>query len=678
MSFMNRTGNGTRKVALTAAIVLAASAVMSGRASAVNDLNAGWTFESPNFGPYPTGSGVVGATGPNALADGGTQAGTATVKAVHVSTGTTTTTPAGNGSAQSYSTNQWAVNDYYQIQTSTLGATNIGLQFEQTGSSTGPRDFKVQYSTNGTTFTDFANYQLTGATWASGGPISPPQLDTYSYSFGSVLDNLANVYIRLTQADNVSNNGGTVQVAGTGRIDNVGVYSNFDINQPPIVAPPTPPVLPIANDVVIGVNNSSAKATIGLARGTATANGGSAPGTFSGWQSNSFVQYLAFDNLGGTAHNVHGNLLGVDSGTTAATGGTIYNLATQGSLPFASSQSLATVAGDRLGQIAVSPNNAKVAVAGADTGQITFFNYTAGNSMGAGAALGSKLITTGTPLTPAITTSVTGTPVTTQQRQGVTWIDNNSVLSLSTSGNLYLTDATTLASTPKGSVTLTQPLVSASTSLEYNTAISPYVWALYGGFNGTQNSNLQNSVNTLYILDPANNYSVLHTVDLSSTSTTNGVSTPAGSVPTANSLAFDSAGDLFIGGNGGSVNVIPHAAANALTLADKSALPWYVGTFSNFTGIDIGLAAAVAPGVSGDYNGNGKVDAADYVLWKNGGPLLNDPTPGVQASDYDYWKSRFGATSGSGAGLGSSAVPEPASALLMLLGFAAFACKRRS
>ena len=54
-------------------------------------------------------------------------------------------------------------------------------------------------------------------------------------------------------------------------------------------------------------------------------------------------------------------------------------------------------------------------------------------------------------------------------------------------------------------------------------------------------------------------------------------------------------------------------------------------------------------GVSGDYNNNGTVDAADYVLWRNGGPLLNDPTPGVQAADYSFWRSRFGPPRGAAA-----------------------------
>ncbi len=68
-------------------------------------------------------------------------------------------------------------------------------------------------------------------------------------------------------------------------------------------------------------------------------------------------------------------------------------------------------------------------------------------------------------------------------------------------------------------------------------------------------------------------------------------------------------------------------------------------------------------GVDGDYNNNGVVDAADYVLWRDGGPLQNDPTPGVQPADYNLWKANFGKTPGSGSSL--AAVPEPATAILM-------------
>jgi fibronectin-binding autotransporter adhesin len=90
-------------------------------------------------------------------------------------------------------------------------------------------------------------------------------------------------------------------------------------------------------------------------------------------------------------------------------------------------------------------------------------------------------------------------------------------------------------------------------------------------------------------------------------------------------------------------------------------------------------SAGVAPGVAGDYNGNGVVDMADYVLWRNGGPLQNEgSTPGsVDASDYDYWRTHFGNTSGSGSGLGSgSAVPEPGSLMLLVIAAAAAVARR--
>jgi hypothetical protein len=69
------------------------------------------------------------------------------------------------------------------------------------------------------------------------------------------------------------------------------------------------------------------------------------------------------------------------------------------------------------------------------------------------------------------------------------------------------------------------------------------------------------------------------------------------------------------------------------------------------------------PGVTGDYNDDGKVDAADYVVWrKNNGTLVtlpNDSTPGiVSAADYDEWKAHFGMMAGGGSS--SAAVPEPA------------------
>ena len=83
----------------------------------------------------------------------------------------------------------------------------------------------------------------------------------------------------------------------------------------------------------------------------------------------------------------------------------------------------------------------------------------------------------------------------------------------------------------------------------------------------------------------------------------------------------------------------------------------------------LGIITVASLGVPGDYNGNGVVDGADYVVWRNGGPLQNEvDNPGtVNQADYTAWRARFG-NSGAGSGLGdSAAVPEPATLLLSLV-----------
>ncbi len=81
-------------------------------------------------------------------------------------------------------------------------------------------------------------------------------------------------------------------------------------------------------------------------------------------------------------------------------------------------------------------------------------------------------------------------------------------------------------------------------------------------------------------------------------------------------------------------------------------------------------------GTAGDYNNNGTVDAADYVLWRNGGPLANDPNPGNPTAQYNQWVANFNKPNpGTGSSLG--AVPEPTSIALVLLGYLGFISGRR-
>jgi hypothetical protein len=67
----------------------------------------------------------------------------------------------------------------------------------------------------------------------------------------------------------------------------------------------------------------------------------------------------------------------------------------------------------------------------------------------------------------------------------------------------------------------------------------------------------------------------------------------------------------------------------------------------------------------GDFNHDGAVDAADYVVWRKGlGTIYTQ-------DDYNIWRAHFGATLGSGSSQfgelpPSSTIPEPASALLFL------------
>ena len=90
---------------------------------------------------------------------------------------------------------------------------------------------------------------------------------------------------------------------------------------------------------------------------------------------------------------------------------------------------------------------------------------------------------------------------------------------------------------------------------------------------------------------------------------------------------------------------------------------------------DIGWSLALPPGVNGDYNNNGVVDAADYVVWRKllnqNVTIPNDATPGsVVAGDYTVWRSNYGKTSaGSGTGdlLASTSIPEPATLSLVAI-----------
>jgi len=149
--------------------------------------------------------------------------------------------------------------------------------------------------------------------------------------------------------------------------------------------------------------------------------------------------------------------------------------------------------------------------------------------------------------------------------------------------------------------------------------------------------------------------------------------------------------------NGGSVNLSNYNGlmdVGSYTLIDYGTLVGSVANLGTPTGpagfsyelVDTGslIQLVVAPPkIPGDFNDDGAVDAADYIIWKKlrdtEADLPNDddlPGP-IGSAHYALWQQNFGRSEGDG-GQGGGEVPEPAAALLIILGMFGCAAKRRS
>jgi hypothetical protein len=123
-------------------------------------------------------------------------------------------------------------------------------------------------------------------------------------------------------------------------------------------------------------------------------------------------------------------------------------------------------------------------------------------------------------------------------------------------------------------------------------------------------------------------------------------------------------------------STIPDANA-PMTIGQAEGLGQINGRLDDIRIYDTALSPseiAALQTLPGDFNTDGRVDAADYVTWRKG---LG--TTYTQA-DYDVWRAHFGQSApGTGSGLGVSAnvaVPEPAT-LELLMFAAAGSCLRR-
>jgi hypothetical protein len=139
----------------------------------------------------------------------------------HASAVTDWTTPSGNGSTFSVNVNTWAIGDYFQMQVATTGQSGISISWDQTRSSAGPGqpspttpNFRLQYSTDGTNFTNVVDYLVPVVTWNN---TTADGSTHFSQDLSAVtaLDNQPAVYFRLTAIQAPQNTG------GQSRVDNI-------------------------------------------------------------------------------------------------------------------------------------------------------------------------------------------------------------------------------------------------------------------------------------------------------------------------------------------------------------------------------------------------------------------------------------------------------------------------
>ncbi len=172
----------------------------------------------------PTGilSGTIGTSYNYGAADLGDSIAGSMLSSSHVAAATAYSSPAGNGSQFSFSSNNWAIGDYYQIAFSTIGVEAVDVSWDQTRSSTGPSSFTVLMSIDdGVNWTTaLTSYTVIQAGLAGNGTTSwnsitnQPLVFTTTVALGETASNQASVLVRFSSLV-------TTAAAGTSRIDNI-------------------------------------------------------------------------------------------------------------------------------------------------------------------------------------------------------------------------------------------------------------------------------------------------------------------------------------------------------------------------------------------------------------------------------------------------------------------------
>ena len=191
-------------VAATSLISMSASAAVIASWSMPTAVPAATTGTSYNYGAANSGE----------LTSGTMLSGT------HSSASTAWSSPAGNGSTYSFSSNNWTIGDYYQVSVSTIGYSGVSISWDQTRSSTGPATFDAVMSVDGGTnwTTILAGYSvvqagLAGTNTTSWNSVTAQAAFTLTAAAGAAADGQANVLFRLRSTV-------TTASGGTNRIDN--------------------------------------------------------------------------------------------------------------------------------------------------------------------------------------------------------------------------------------------------------------------------------------------------------------------------------------------------------------------------------------------------------------------------------------------------------------------------
>ena len=300
-----------------------------------------------------------------------------------------------------------------------------------------------------------------------------------------------------------------------------------------------------------------------------------------GWPSVAYLQSMEFDNFT-VPHAACGNLLAVDYGDGGLAPGSppdcvdpnrpdeagkIYNLATDGSNNSQKVYDFNSLAGGvectRVSGLSVSPNNNYLACWGVDMSNLYVLAYNAGAAPGSGTGV------------PFITTEwiYMGLGVPTAS-QGTAWLDPNTILVYNTD---WVPGFTTLnrirfngsTFTLLGSliVPVTNSGGSMFTDVDYNSAVSPYVFCLFSNYTSPTASTYISAINP-------SNWSIVKTLDISTV------------VETGREIALGPDGYLYIAQYRGYIDRI--SVANPAGWTTAQVLDYYhLSEFAAYCGLDV-------------------------------------------------------------------------------------------